>query len=472
MYKLLLITLLIGIAASPAYTKEMVVEENSRSAVTCELCNLVLTAAKSLIASNKSEEAVVEFIENQLCARLGSLKDICTSYMETEGKQIIYELAHSVDPSTICTRIGLCSTRTVEVRTVNCIVCKLVMTDVQSMLKNNASEAQILAFIENKLCNATGPLYPVCKIAIDSFGPQILKMLAAQVDPAKICEFIGMCTSRSIERSQTIAPKSIYCPVCKVVIADVQTMLQNNASEAQILAFIESKLCNATGPLAPVCRLAIESFGPQILKMIAAQVDPEKVCELIGMCTAAAPKKRELVAPKSVNCIVCKLVMTDVQSMLKNNASEAQILAFIENKLCNATGPLYPVCKIAIDSFGPQILKMLAAQVDPAKICEFIGMCTSRTFVKQWILEMPKIESKNAVVCTICQYVVEFLDTQLKNNKTEAAIEHALENVCKIAPSSLRPQCTSLVDQYGIYLVELLIELADPLKVCQVANLC
>ena len=53
--------------------------------------------------------------------------------------------------------------------------------------------------------------------------------------------------------------------------------------------------------------------------------------------------------------------MTDVQSMLKNNASEAQILVFIENKLCNATGPLYPVVieiKLLISSLKFQLFNI------------------------------------------------------------------------------------------------------------------
>lgn len=76
------------------------------------------------------------------------------------------------------------------------------------------------------------------------------------------------------------------------------------------------------------------------------------------------------------------------------------------------------------------------------------------------------------IYCTVCQYAVQFLDHELANNKTESAVVNALDKVCKIAPASLRDQCDALINSYGVYIVQLLIELADPLKVCQAIKLC
>lgn len=78
----------------------------------------------------------------------------------------------------------------------------------------------------------------------------------------------------------------------------------------------------------------------------------------------------------------------------------------------------------------------------------------------------------NPVYCTICQYAVQFLDNELKNNSTEGAIEKALEIVCEIAPPSLKPECQSIINTYGIYLIEILIQFGDPTKVCEAIKLC
>lgn len=93
--------------------------------------------------------------------------------------------------------------------------------------------------------------------------------------------------------------------------------------------------------------------------------------------------------------------------------------------------------------------------------------------------ERKKIRADNKVLnkndelyCTMCQYTMQFLDLELKKNATEQGMLHALETVCKLAPPTTQKECHSMVNTYGIYLIQLLIQFADPLKVCQVIKLC
>lgn len=83
-----------------------------------------------------------------------------------------------------------------------------------------------------------------------------------------------------------------------------------------------------------------------------------------------------------------------------------------------------------------------------------------------------KLERQDQVYCTVCQYAMQFLDVELKKNATEQAMVNALAGACKVAPETTQDKCVNLVDTYGIYLIELLIQLADPLKVCELIKLC
>ena len=86
---------------------------------------------------------------------------------------------------------------------------------------------------------------------------------------------------------------------------------------------------------------------------------------------------------------------------------------------------------------------------------------------------MPKVSDPNPLICTACQYAVQYADSLLQSNKTEAEIVKALEQLCNIAPSTLKAQCTSLIDEYGKYVIELLIQFGgDPNKICQAIKLC
>ncbi len=72
----------------------------------------------------------------------------------------------------------------------------------------------------------------------------------------------------------------------------------------------------------------------------------------------------------------------------------------------------------------------------------------------------------------MCKYVVNYIDTVIGNNKTEAAIEAALEKVCGILPEPLKGECVKFVDKYGPILVQLIEKYGQAEKVCDALKLC
>jgi saposin len=80
--------------------------------------------------------------------------------------------------------------------------------------------------------------------------------------------------------------------------------------------------------------------------------------------------------------------------------------------------------------------------------------------------------SANPVECSLCKYVVAYVDAVIQTNKSEAAIDSALEKVCTILPHSINESCVKLVDQYGPVLVELIAKDATPSVVCNALKLC
>lgn len=74
--------------------------------------------------------------------------------------------------------------------------------------------------------------------------------------------------------------------------------------------------------------------------------------------------------------------------------------------------------------------------------------------------------------CSACELVVQFAERQVQENKTEQFILRELQTLCKIAPPSMRQECNTIVDVYGTYIIGLLVNYADPKKVCALAKLC
>ena len=74
--------------------------------------------------------------------------------------------------------------------------------------------------------------------------------------------------------------------------------------------------------------------------------------------------------------------------------------------------------------------------------------------------------------CSLCKYVINYVDNIIQNNKSAAAIEAALEKVCTILPKPIEPACKLFVETYEPKLVQLLLNYTNVEQVCDALKLC
>lgn len=83
------------------------------------------------------------------------------------------------------------------------------------------------------------------------------------------------------------------------------------------------------------------------------------------------------------------------------------------------------------------------------------------------------LKKNQTLPCTLCQYLVNYLDAIIQSNSTEMKFEEELEKACKILPTKKsQDECKSLVDVFGLDIIKLLIELGNPKLVCQELGIC
>eukprot|EP01090_Pellita_catalonica_P018792 TRINITY_DN6179_c0_g1_i1.p1 TRINITY_DN6179_c0_g1~~TRINITY_DN6179_c0_g1_i1.p1 ORF type:complete len:105 (-),score=19.77 TRINITY_DN6179_c0_g1_i1:85-399(-) len=75
------------------------------------------------------------------------------------------------------------------------------------------------------------------------------------------------------------------------------------------------------------------------------------------------------------------------------------------------------------------------------------------------------------IECTICDYVVEYVEGYVQQNATQAQIEQAVDNLCLLIPGYQKP-CDEFVAEYVPKLINVLIEYESPATACAQVGAC
>lgn len=72
--------------------------------------------------------------------------------------------------------------------------------------------------------------------------------------------------------------------------------------------------------------------------------------------------------------------------------------------------------------------------------------------------------------CSVCTTVVDYLDKLLEEDDVDHEITRLVEKVCTVVPGTFKGQCTTLIETYGPYLLEMIGQTADSKQICQVCH--
>jgi len=280
------------------------------------------------------------------------------------------------------------------------------------------------------------------------------------------------------------------CTVCKYVVTYVDALLKSNQSEAQIEAALE-KVCKILpGKESQVCENFVKTYASVLAKLIVTYGTPDAVCKVLKMCNSSSIQEptpyshHEYVSIQEqhpeprvnndVECTMCKYVISYINVWLQSNVTDEKVEKALEFVCVILPDAEHAKCLSFIKQYGPILIQLVAELDDPNMVCEWLNLCPKPFAAESrqsHIIAAPK-NINSDLICTLCEYVVNYLDATLASNKSQEAIEEALDKVCTILPEKERKQCVDMVQIYGPVVVQLLIEFADPPTVCKAIDLC
>ncbi|CAF0982895.1 unnamed protein product, partial [Didymodactylos carnosus] len=308
--------------------------------------------------------------------------------------------------------------------------------------------------------------------------------------PRRICTKAGFCPNTTEENT----PESL---IIENIVSDGhgQSAVSTNVYDSNQTCIM--KLNNQE------CLTLVENYSPTILSILAQEFDPSSICQKLRVCTAQLSQRlntQYLTKASPSSCGICDYFSTYLHFAIQRDPSETSIRKALETVCTHLGVDKHAECETLVALYTPQIvsgsvkLEMGNNFCNDLKICQkpmieltpgietppqliHIPLTRVETPVNHHLssYDIKQILDKNIDAdpeCTICHYVVSYLDAILKNNKSEAAIEAALARVCSILPVKERGQCDQFVKNYGPVLAELIAEFADPQTVCRYLGMC
>ena len=221
-------------------------------------------------------------------------------------------------------------------------------------------------------------------------------------------------------------------------------MATANASEQELIQIFEKVCTQMPVTLRDECKSFVDNYAPDIIALLIREVDPDKVCQIIKLCQKSN-NVAFLTKPDVQTCGLCEYVSTYIEASypLENACSHFSTDNNVREQ-----------CEILVHLYHPNMCPQLPMCIETDKI------------------EKPIDAADNSLECSICKYVVSYVDSVIQNNKSEAAIEAALDKVCTILPHSLNATCVQFVVSYGPVLVQLIEYYVTPDQVCAAIKLC
>ncbi|KAK5614936.1 hypothetical protein CRENBAI_009075 [Crenichthys baileyi] len=419
-----------------------------------------------------------------------------------------------------------------QMKTVPCDLCKEVLMVVGHLLKDNATESEILAYLE-KACQLIPDqgLTAECKEMVDSYYPVLMGVIIGELeDPAVVCGAMGICKSEQMslakiqaqeelvsneipemDLAQRVAPfllnvpellypqenlkqdtpkqeapeqeGDVVCQDCIKFLTDAQAEAKANSSFIDSLIQNIEHQCDLLGPgLSDMCRQYVGQYGPVVVQQLMS-MQPKEICTLAGFCPAVKKSvpmlslQAAMTVPAAKTILAAKLFpATKVEAAAASRpmvrVRESPTCAICEFVMKQLESMLedHTTEEKVVEAVEKAIIELLVQQADPKTVCAVLGLCNDAS--RAYIVALDQARFKVGGYCEVCKMAVSYIDGILQKNATEAEIEEAVKKVCSFLPDTYKTECDQLVEQYEPMLVQLLLQMLDPDFVCTKVGAC
>ncbi|KAK5580165.1 hypothetical protein RB653_000178 [Dictyostelium firmibasis] len=252
-----------------------------------------------------------------------------------------------------------------------CEFCEFAVGYAEKYIASNATETEVIDKIE-KLCNfVPSELEATCDSLTSVYGKQFINTILNRESPSAFCAQIKICNTTTTTTTTKAVNGGIECEACAFIVGEVEKYLEGNATETQILKFLNTD-CKIFGGDAATCQSLVDTYVPTIIKMLENDQPSSTVCSEIGLCGSNIQKPVE----GAFECEVCGIVVTQCETYVKANKTESEIVALLD-QYCSDLSIFKSACDTIVANSAPKIINLIMQNQNPSIICDEIGCCGS-----------------------------------------------------------------------------------------------
>ncbi|XP_011875606.1 PREDICTED: proactivator polypeptide isoform X2 [Vollenhovia emeryi] len=446
-------------------TKSVLLKNDELEPDECTKCYTIAKYMEDKLHQTPRDKMLVQFVN--VCGQFGSFSDSCAAIIMTHFNAIYYHLQDNFNADNICHLSGQCSGKyhkhanstdtvpQVEITPLSsvgmvevgddlpCKLCEQLVGHLKDLLVANTTEIEFKEVLLG-LCKQTKSFADECKAIVEEYYSQIYEYLTNGLDSNVVCQLTGICPSPG---------KALQSPMEPLVPIEAAEIGLNIMREEQ-------------SRKDEVEEVAIGKEYPK-LEAEKMQLPLERLMPY------------PLLQPESVDgpeaCSLCQYLLHFVQETVTNPATEEEVKEFFGKVCTKIPSSIEGECQQFITTYGDAIIALLVQEIDPSKVCTSIRICPSEAILDAWE-KIPKQfmlqNARDKPTCPLCLLAVTQIYNSIKDEKTEANIEAALDKLCSHLPRSLIEQCTDFVKSYSKELVEMMLADLTPQEVCDYIHLC
>ncbi|XP_073816154.1 prosaposin isoform X2 [Musca autumnalis] len=443
----------------------------------CQICKDMVTQARDQLRSNETMEELKEVFEGSCnLIPIKIVKKECCKLADDFIPELVEALSSQMNPDQVCSVAGLCNnaeidkllhkyytaafdgtlreseedsssvevaskpfaTSAPETKKKASLTCGNCF-NMATLMTNKFHSSNRDDILENllHLCGEMSSFSDACANIVLTYFNDIYDHIKENLEPAGVCHISGVCAAKYHQHPEDpkeeepidlMAPGNddIPCELCQQLVHHLRDLLVANTTMEEFKQVMQG-LCNQTRGFKDECLSIVDQYYSVIYKALVDDLDANGACFLIGVC------------PKGSD----SMYKGDIMPMLPA-IPPAEIKVTIRKKL-GANEP----------KFTQEELKAMTLPID-----HLMGAANPFQLVN------------NGELCTICEYLLHFIQETLATPSTEDEIKRSVKNICHKFPASVRGKCDDFIDMYGDAVVALLIQGLNPVEICPKMQMC